>query len=278
MSSMIKSIIFSKNRPLQLDLTLNSIYANFMCRGPISVIYKADDEYVAAYDRLKEEHYDVNFIKEDVFLLDIVLKEIKNGPGYVVFFTDDIIFYRNFCNAELIGYLDYPAISCISLRLGRNIDLRDSATRAPDNVPAYHYNETCLSWNRLSIPPGGYWAYPLSVDGHIFKKETILEITHYINNIQKLIEGGSKQSPNRFEEMMQMFFFRVGHLMICPEYSCVVNSPNNRVQDVIPNNSGTFFPYNQIDLNNLYMEGKRIEWTTIDFSDIRCPHQELKLL
>lgn len=275
---MIKSIIFSKNRPLQLDLTLNSIDANFMCRGPISVIYKADEEYRASYERLKKEHYDVDFIEQNNFLLDIVLKEIKTGPKYIVFFTDDIVFYRNFCNAELVEYLDCLDISCISLRLGKNIDLRDAATRTPDNIPAYHYNETCLSWNRLSIPPGGYWAYPLSVDGHIFKKETILEITHYINNIQKLIEGGSPQSPNRFEEMMQMFFFKVGPLMVSPQYSCVVNSPNNRVQDVIPNSSGTFFPYNQIDLKNLYMEGKRIEWTSLDFSEIRCPHQELKLL
>ena len=79
---MIKSIIFSKNRPLQLDLTLSSIKENFISRGSVSVICYIDDPYIESYKRVESEHPDIKFINEKLHsghLLDIVIEEIING-------------------------------------------------------------------------------------------------------------------------------------------------------------------------------------------------------
>jgi hypothetical protein len=57
----------------------------------------------------------------------------------------------------------------------------------------------------------------------------------------------------------------------------VVNSPNNRVQNDFQNVSGSQFSFSQEDLNNKYLEGYIIDLKAINFTDIKCPHQELKL-
>ena len=59
--------------------------------------------------------------------------------------------------------------------------------------------------------------------------------------------------------------------------SVLVNSPNNRVQDDFKNVSGSSFSFEQEDLNEKYLEGYIIDLEGIDFSNIKCPHQELNL-
>lgn len=280
---MIKSIIFSKNRPLQLDLTLSSIKKNFLVDNQITVLYYADDEYKSSYETLKSEHPDVNFVYEDIDLFTLIINEIKtSNQQYIVFFTDDIIFYRKYhANLEILN-LHSDNIACLSLRVGKNILYRNAeigiADILPNKVDLY---DNHLFWDRLSIPPGGYWSYALSVDGHIFKKDKILEIICYVDKIAKQIEK-CKSSPNKLEELMQMFFFRIGPIMISPEESCIVNSPNNRVQDVILNKAGTKFSYCESELNKLFQQGKRLSLEEINLLNpnltIICPHQEIRLL
>ena len=43
---MITAIVYSKDRPLQLDLCLNSIAKNFDQASDVVVIYKSSDLYV----------------------------------------------------------------------------------------------------------------------------------------------------------------------------------------------------------------------------------------
>jgi hypothetical protein len=280
---MIKSIIFSKNRPLQLDLTLSSIKENFISRGSVSVICYIDDPYIESYKRVESEHPDIKFINEKLHsghLLDIVIEEIINGEKYVSFFTDDIIFYQefNYSSNDLNDIFSIQSMACLSLRLGINTILRNAEQNIQDNIPeVYRHENGLLIWDRLSIPPGGYWAYPLSVDGHIFEKGKILPIIRAIDKIQTHVYP-SQRSPNKLEELMQMFFFHVPNLMSCPEYSCIVNSPNNRVQNVILNQYGNKFNHSPSDLLDLYMGGHRIQLSDLNINNIKCPHTEIKLV
>lgn len=276
---MITSIIFSKDRPLQLDLTLNSIKKNLEQCSDAVVIYKAAPEFEQAYEILKKEHDNIMFVKQDVYLLDSIFKWKHEYKNYITFFTDDNIVYRkSMLTRERLANLDLGIASCISLRLGVNTNKRDygDGILRPDNVPVFTLVDGLLSWNRLSIPPGGYWAYPLSVDGHIFPYERLMAMLNTMNNWPEVY--GSLQTPNKFEALLQRFFFEIPPFMLCEKYSCVVNSPNNRVQAEYANASGLQFSYSPDVLNELFLKGKRINLDKLDFSGIVCPHQELDIL
>jgi hypothetical protein len=277
---MIKTIIFSKDRPLQLDLTIKSLLHNLKQSTENVVIYKASDaNYDYAYQMIKENylHY-VKFIKESE-LFSQIYKECHTSLPYVNFLTDDCIVYKKvILDKGFENILSDPAVCCFSLRLGSNIKYRfHNQSKFYENIPAFQKLDEFLVFNRLSIPPGGYFGYPLSVDGHIFKKVDLQELVLKTILYNKHIEEGP-QTPNTFEQLLQKFFFDVPATMFCHEHSSVVNSPNNRVQNTHRNSFGTAYNYHQNELLSKYVSGFRIDIKSLDFSNIECPHQEIKLL
>lgn len=276
---MITSIIFSKDRPLQLDLTLKSIKENFKLSNLKIVIYKASPGFEASYDQLQIEHPKVVFIKQSGYLIDSILSERASFGSHICFFTDDDIFYRKSLTTEQELVL-VTQTACLSLRLGINTTKRDygDGILRDDKLPldiTSSATKKFLFWNRLSLPPGGYWAYPLSVDGHVFDSAKILAILDTMKNWPETYS--TIQTPNKFEAMLQRFFFEIPITMMCEKYSCVVNSPNNRVQSEYENSNGLQFSYSPKVLNDLYMEGKRICLDNLVFQVI-CPHQEIEIL
>lgn len=297
---MITSIIFSKDRALQLDLTLKSIKRNFPQSSEQVVIYDCSDgEYEKSYEILKTEHPNVAFNRQTPandggLFLDVFrcIRGAGHAPNiYTCFFTDDCIVYREvtFTQNEITKLFYVPVkdsmgndvhFSCISLRLGQNTIQRDygDGVLNPDAVPNVSSVGAFLAWNRTSIPVGGYWSYALSVDGHIFQKECILE---FCKELMVLYDTGAfdwQQTPNEFESKLQRFWFDLPTGMACLPESCVVNSPNNRVQEMAPNAYGTEFSYPQESLNKKFTEGCRINLEGIDFQDIVCPHQEIDIM
>jgi len=277
---MITAIVFSKNRALQLDLTLQSIRKNLPQVEKIFVIYKADAEYDMSYSLLQADYINVVFEKQDGYLLDAILKHKASFGKFIAFFTDDNIVYRP-CNMTL-GHLDcfyeHKQTCCLSLRLGYNAQMRDygTGTLEPDIMPQYEFFRDTFLWNRLSIPPGGYWSYPLSVDGHIFRTKDMITILETMRNWPEMFS--SLQTPNKFEAMLQRFFFEIPPMMMCLKYSTVVNSPNNRVQSEYGNASGLTYSYEAKFLNDLFMAGRRIDINALSIKNIVCPHQEIDLL
>ena len=290
---MITSIIFSKDRALQLDLTLNTIAKNFDLCNDVTVIYKTSDKkYKESYKNLKREHPNVSFYEQSYSLfLDVLAIVSASTSEYVCFFTDDNIVYRKVdITTHQLGYVFDAQASCLSLRMGINTTQRDygDGVLRDDHIPREVFNNPpFIAWNRTSIPTCGYWAYPLSVDGHIFKRDTMLEFCTELEFLNKYHSYRGvprekfcwKQTPNEFESKLQRYYFDMPAGMFALEQSCVVNSPNNRVQaDFAQNRSGDHFKYEASTLNELYMSGKRLNAERIDFSGIVCPHQEIDIL
>ena len=294
---MFTSIVFSKDRALQLDLTLNSIKSHIPCTQyeypihRIDVLYTTSQEHENSYQTLIKEHEDVNFVKQSASIFTDIKKLVDTSlDEHVCFFTDDNIVYRELSlTQEDIKLAFENQVSCISLRLGKNTVMRDygDGVLRQDALPKEVGSlGNLLIWNRTSIPVGGYWAYPLSVDAHIFEKNKLLKFcdelcvleAHYSNRGVPRAKYAWKQTPNEFEAKLQMYFFDLPALMACPEYSCVVNSPNNRVQNQIKNRNGDSYSYVALDLKDEYEEGKRLSLGGIDFEEIVCPHQELDIL
>lgn len=278
---MITSIVFSKNRPLQLDLCLKSIKKNFSSSMNIVVLCSYSSEYKQALSILTQEHPDVSFVEQT----DSIYQDILDITGsydnkYVCMFTDDDIVYMpvNIDSTTYANIFAAPEVVCVSLRLGNNINTRYFHGHKIDDIP-YKYQEIgdFMFVPKTEYKYGSYWSYSHSVDGHIFRKQDIIEMFSEIEYLNRIIRY--KQTPNEVESQIQKYWTQSGNFMVCLKHSVVVNSPNNRVSDTHTENfSGEHFSYEPEFLLGKYLSGHRIDIDVLDFSDIVCPHQEIDII
>ena len=277
---MITSIIFSKNRPLQLDLCIRSMKQNLPECKNIVVIYKNSEGFADAQQILMDEHPQVNFWEQGGSLFaDSLHATISSDEQYVGYFTDDdIVFANNPTNYEI---LSDPSVACVSLRMGLNICKRSSNTgQSTADLPERysHLDTHTLVWPKTLQLYGSYWSYSLSVDGHVFRKKDMINMLDEICHISKLYPERWKHTPNELESALQRFWTITPNVMVSPMSSRVVNSPNNRVQNTHENLSGAQHSYDEDFLLGKYMAGNRINLDYLDFSNIQCPHTEIDIL
>lgn len=288
---MITLIIFSKNRPLQLDLCLSSIAQHFNANYTTVVLYSCDEEYENAYKTLKQEHENVMFWKQGKSLFEDIFVAINSYDNlYCCFLTDDCIMYQqspNLNNENLNNIFAMENICCFSLRLGSNITKRgfkdelefkwfDDKLQYVNGLNVWKNGLGFICWDRTQHLYGGYWNYPISVDGHIFRAQDLsfwMEELVYIEPIKKW-----NQTPNEVERGLQRFVNEIPSLVGCFESSCIVNTPNNRVQNTIKNYEGVFYPADPKLLLEFFEQGKRIKLEKLKIQEIECPHTEIDIL
>ena len=276
---MITSIIFSKNRPLQLDLTIKSIKKNFPDCSKIIVLHNNDAEFSEAHTTICHEHEEIeswqqsNSIFNDVF---IASSTIEND--FICFFTDDNIFYKLF-ECGNYNFLQDVSTSCLSLRMGTNITERHhNGITGQDKCQKMFYTDNdMIAWPKTWHGYGSYWSYDLSVDGHVFRQKDIISMMDELCFLQSRYNWGN--TPNVLESEIQRFWPIRGNHIVAPKHSVVFNSPNNRVQDSHQDNrSGDSFDYDSQFLLDKYISGDRINLEDLSFDDIRCPHTEIDLM
>lgn len=281
----ISLIIFSKNRPLQLDLCLDSLH-NFNADISPTVIYDCDEDYWHAYETLKLQHVDIAFWKQGNSLFKDVLNRVSSLPcDHVCFLTDDCIVYRetpSLSGNVLNALFNFDLLTCFSLRLGENINRRSvqgqfikDPLRYSDGLSIFRNNVGMVCYDRTQHFFGGYWNYPLSVDGHIYRRKDVVEWMEELCFIEKIKNW--KQTPNELEQALQRFSNIAPPFVAFDQTSSVVNSPNNRVQNTIENHSGEYFDYSCEELLELYLSGKRIRLSRLEF-DVNCPHLEIDIM
>lgn len=277
---MITSIIFSKNRPLQLDLCLNSIKQNFPQSTQNIVLHNNSVEFGKAHLDIKKEHPEVEFWQQTESLFCDIWEAVKSAKNdYICFFVDDCIVYNNIQLPQM-DFFDSPAVSCFSLRLGMNTCERSHNNNIAQDRPIDYKVSDCGGYilvHRTMNVYGSYWSYNLSVDGHIFRKKDMEEMTLELWKVSQFKDW--KQTPNEFEGALQRFWTNTPLYIICPFQSVVVNSPNNKTQDSHKaNRSGDIYNYDEKLLLQKYEDGARININDIDFSNIKCPHTEIDIL
>jgi hypothetical protein len=278
---MVTSIIFSKDRPLQLDLCLSSIKKNFQDTNEIIVIEKYSDEYRKSLNTLKSEHPEVKFYPQSKCIYkDIKDCSLLSKNNYICFFTDDDIFYDRFFIGPFYKEIFEEKYNtcCLSLRLGLNIFKRShNGAEGEDRPYMYHECGDFMLVPKTCYGYGSYWSYSHSLDGHIFRKETIINIMDELSYLDD--KFNFKQTPNELEAQMQRYWALSENNIVCPKHSCVFNSPNNRVSDTHKENSyGDTFKYEAKNLLDIFIAGKRINFDLLDFQNINCPHQEVDIL
>ncbi len=192
----IHSIIFSKDRAMQLDGFLSSYFDNVKNYAPISVLYHTSNHiHEKSYEDLKIIYKEkpVNFIKERNFREQLISSIENMREERLIFYVDDMIFSRKIDYNWLSEINPLEDIVCFS----RGEDLKYSTVLAkPLNVPQLQkFNENLYRFKWNEIKEFSDWSYPLGVSGYMFSRKEMLS----------MIKSISFKAPNSLEANLQIF-------------------------------------------------------------------------
>lgn len=266
---MMNVIVFSKDRPAQLELLLSSmsVYYREFYQTNIHVIYRSSNESFAnGYRHLKAEcavsYNNVIFVDEDDHargtFYSLVSEVITSNHhlNYTMFLVDDIIFRSHFSLQDKeCSALRNENVLCLSLRLYDQIT-HCYATNSGSPPPQYMQTDYVSKiWNWRDAP--GDWGYPMSLDGNVYRTNTVL---HLLDQLQKLMPDPSAiiYNPNTLESVMNLpqITNALPNYMASYDFSKLLNNPANRVQNQFANRST-----DKLDVyktNELFLSGSRL--------------------
>ncbi len=261
----IECVIFSKDRPIQLNALLESFYKNCSDDIRFIVLYKySDEKFRIAYNELSKIYFEkkILFVEENNFRVDLLNILSNINSKYLFFLVDDIIFKSQFTFNNYLS-LNNRDKYILSLRLGKNLNF--SFTKAkPQKLPNFEIVDDFFSWNFRKSELD--WAYTFSVDGNLYN-------TNQIKLMSSLVDFNG---PNSYESNMNfyriLFYLKNG---LCFEKSKLVNVSLNRVQDEILNLSGN---YNIDELSVIWSNNLKIDVTKFCDIENESAHIEVENL
>jgi hypothetical protein len=250
-------VVFSKDRAMQLDACLRSIESYAPYTGPIVVVYAASTtRFAEGYERL--EHSDrVRLALQGSDLKTDVLAAIDAAVGWTTFHTDDDVFFRS-----PPGPPELPdGFAAFSFRLGLNTD-HCYPLGERQNIPDVVRSGSLIAWDwtRATLD----FAYPLSLNGHVFRTETI----------KALVERARFSNPNELESWLHRTRHTLPAGMLAFTESSLVTLPMNAVA-VTGNRAGSDPSLAPDVLNERFLAGERIDLERMDFSSVHAAHEEI---
>jgi len=172
----VKIIVFSKDRPLQLDACLRSLYLR--CRDwgsmQLSALVRPSLESFRFYRQLEREHPALSLVAEQDFAADLL--RLLAETDYVLFMVDDCVCYRDFDLSAAVNALERDETFIgFSLRLGRNITdsyLFGRGLTLPPVISDTGLGVIFWRW------PGAdeAWGYPLEISSSLYRVRDLLPI------------------------------------------------------------------------------------------------------
>lgn len=221
-------IVFSYNRPLQLDAFLRSLYQNATDIGSVVIIYRADSPFDQAYEKLIKKFYPCAFMRQSTsnprgdFKNLVVTAMNSLSSSHLAFAVDDLIVKDKIDLSYCVEMLEHTQSYGFYLRLGKNI-VESYMEKRHTGTPSFTIiRSDILTWKFMFGQ--GDWRYPNSVDMTIYRKKDIKNI------LIKL----PYNSPNTLEGIWaaQANLTQQG---VCFGFSKVVNLPINMVQQDFSN-------------------------------------------
>ncbi len=263
-------IVFSKDRPLQLDATLRSFFRH--CQDPadvrLKVLYAVSDAAIGnSYAALAREYPAVEWVVERDFKTDL-LRLVEDSES-VLFLVDDNLFVRDFSVADAVGaLLRNPRALGFSLRLGKNTTSCYSLNQA-QRTPAFAALEKellCYDWTTAEAD----FAYPIEVSSSIYR----------LSDLRPLLAGLDYRNPNTLEGVLStnaVRFHATHPLLLCPPLSLAFCAPVNKVQRECDNRAGKQSDMSVPALAGLYAAGSRVDVAAYDGFTPNACHQEVEL-
>jgi len=249
-------LIFSRNRPAQLDLLLRSIDIHVPA-ARTAVIWTGNSDYGRGYKTVMAEHPQVTWVHDP---FNDALRGILYGTRdeTVTFFCDDdIVYRRTMSDDEIANLLDERDDTlCVSLRLGS------------ENANMPLPEDWCPWWNWVALERHDF-GFPASVDGHAFRVSDVLE----------MIGEDEIPNPTMLETVMAMRveqLFAERRPLMCSYYKQrLVGVPVNRVSRSSGVVNGERFPQPAEELNRRFLAGERICLEKLDFTEVAGCHHEI---
>jgi SAM-dependent methyltransferase len=265
----VRAIVFSKDRPLQLDATLSSLRNH--CRDfeklDVRVIYKAtDDRFRAAYKDVAQAH-SVRLIEETDFRADT--RAAAAGAEHILFIVDDCLFVREFSADDCVRDMaEHADVLGVSLRLGTNtVECYPvNRTQALPVFTALASGSLAFDWTDAEFDFG----YPLEVSSSIFRGCDVLP----------LLEALPYTSPNTLEELLARNagqFRATRPKLICFKTSVAFCVPLNRVQSLFANRCSDAVETSPSVLLERFEQNMRVDVERMNGFVPRACHQEVEL-
>ncbi len=263
MNNPIKLLIWSKDRACQLHLLLEGIQKH-LPYFDISVLYTTSGSmaYQMGYYKLKEKFPSHTYIREHNFHDDTV-RIIQDSPyENICLCTDDTIVFRT---PEVSPINNLSIGEVFSFRLGFNTTLQnpfDGMVQPP--LTSYTKHKQILQWNALLYYSIMNYGYPFAMDMHSYNKAQLLDLMGRFNfNSSTELEGNLFKYRH---ECPHMFAF---------EHSVAVNVPVNKLSNT--QYTGEKVQRTMLELNTLYLSGKKIDLSAIEQQEIVGCHQLIDL-
>ena len=246
---MLKVLVFSKDRPLQLQAYLESMFALGGVYTPsVSVILPDKTDYEPLIERY--EDIDWVFESEHGGGFDLTLREytseVLDDDDFVLFGCDDVVFTRPFNVNFAPAFLTQEKnVLGFSLRLGHNIQ---------PGIPVQDLG-ILMYWRWPGMP--SHWGYPFELMASVYRASLLKEI---LDNTKDQI-----QCPNHLESFGVTHVMRTKaeshpYMSMFRSASSAVAQDVNRVQHHFQNRyNGDNFQDAEY-LKTLYKQGKRLEW------------------
>lgn len=249
---MLNCLIFSKDRPLQLEVLLRSIQDNFKELDNIQILYKyTTNDFKVGYDLVKAIHKDskFNFIEEFAFVDQTKqIITLFNQP-YSIILVDDEVVINDYDISSHLYNLDNDTNQCISLRLHPDISHTYTTNVPCAPILLKPHLAALYSWQWRNYNPLNEFGYPSCINSHLYKSEFLKMI---VNNIPF-------RSVNNLEEVMhsQRAYFKP--YMMCFDKAKTISIANNKVQTEIPTNTcSNKIEYTAENLNKKFLDGYKI--------------------
>jgi len=225
-----QGVVFSRDRALQLHALLSSYREKVGDPVPLHILYYCSNpEHTKSYQELQDLHREqrITWLEQtsaDSFR-DQLLYLLDNLSAPSLFFlVDDLLFINDLKLSHFSSF--NPRRVVPTLRLGSNIGY-SYAMKRDLVVPPLQELRANPELRRFSWQDSrDDWAYPLSVDGHLFA----------LAEMRILLKHCQFRAPNSLELALQQFIriFRERE-GICYHKSRIVNIPYNRVQQELDN-------------------------------------------
>lgn len=245
-------LIFSKDRPAQLDLLLRSLRRNASHEATKVLWHASTDAFCEAY---LQQPLDNLWTMDQDFELEVRRALMECPDPTVTFFCDDDIVFERVAPPNLLecrGTFSHEVL-CFSLRLG----YENKQMRWPGEI-----------WDWTEMPRTDF-GYPGSIDGHTFRVDDILW----------MIEDRRIPNPTWLEKVLAErceLFVKQRPLMACYEQQSVVGVPVNRVSESSGCPFGETHPQSAEAINKRWLNGERICLDALDFSGVDGCHHEIK--
>lgn len=264
-------LIFSKDRAMQLDAVLQSLYLH--CQDiekiELKVIYTVSSLlHAEQYTQLAQQFQNVAFIKESAFKTQVVASIADYT--YVAFLVDDNLVVGDFSVTAMAESLQANADALgFSLRLGRNSSFC-YPQQQPQACPQFiAVSEGFLKFNWTA---GQYdFGYPLEVSSSMY----------CVSDLLGILQQAYYYNPNTLEIVLAShcpIFAGCKNMLLCNQYALMFCNPVNIVQSTCNNLSGLKVHYTIEQLAQLFAAGYRIDVEKYSGFVPHACHQEVALL